>query len=141
AKAGAARRPADRGLPDAARTGEHRQQPREPHDVSAPAQPDRTRTSHGPWRLFWRGNRPAVGPRRGERALHADRGGRLCADVRSAALLSHYAARRFAWISLRLIRHSAIWTALSAAPLRRLSDTTHICNPLSIVASSRIRLM
>ena len=32
-----------------------------------------------------------------------------------------YAARRLACISLRLIRHSAICTALSAAPLRRLS--------------------
>ena len=52
-----------------------------------------------------------------------------------------YAARRLAWISLRLIRHSAIWTALSAAPLRRLSDTIQICNPFSIVASSRMRLM
>ena len=35
----------------------------------------------------------------------------------------NYAAFRFAWISLRLIRHSAICTALSAAPLRRLSET------------------
>ena len=43
--------------------------------------------------------------------------------------------------SLRLIRHSAIWTALSAAPLRRLSDTTHICRPCSTVGSLRMREM
>src|SRR4029079_8198307 len=35
---------------------------------------------------------------------------------------------------------SAIWTALSAAPLRRLSLTTHRLSPFSTVGSSRIRL-
>lgn len=35
---------------------------------------------------------------------------------------------------------SAIWTAFSAAPLRRLSDTTHMFSPFSIVESCRIRL-
>ena len=39
----------------------------------------------------------------------------------------------------RLIMVSAIWTVLSAAPLRRLSDTTHILRPFSMVASSRMR--
>ena len=47
----------------------------------------------------------------------------------------------FAWIRLRLIRHSAIWMALSAAPLRRLSDTHHSTRPFSTVASSRMRLI
>src|SRR5579871_1087989 len=51
------------------------------------------------------------------------------------------AALRFAVISLRLIKHSAIWMALSAAPLRKLSETTHIDRPFSTVASSRMRLM
>src|SRR5258707_14889307 len=44
-------------------------------------------------------------------------------------------------MSLRLIRHSAIWMALSAAPLRKLSETTHITSPLSTVGSSRMRLI
>src|SRR5699024_4096444 len=52
-----------------------------------------------------------------------------------------YAAFFLALISLRLIRHSAIWIAFSAAPLRRLSDTHHSTRPFSTVASSRIRLM
>ena len=41
----------------------------------------------------------------------------------------------------RLASTSAICTALSAAPLRRLSDTTQRLRPLSIVGSSRMRLM
>ena len=53
----------------------------------------------------------------------------------------NYAAFCLAWISLRLIRHSAIWMALSAAPLRRLSETTHSTRPLSTVGSVRMRLM
>ena len=52
-----------------------------------------------------------------------------------------YAALRLASISLRLIRHSAIWIALSAAPLRRLSETTHSTRPLSTVGSVRMRLI
>ena len=44
-----------------------------------------------------------------------------------------YAAFFFALISLRLIRHSAIWIAFSAAPLRRLSDTHHSDRPFSTV--------
>src|SRR5204862_5169188 len=39
----------------------------------------------------------------------------------------------------RLIRHSAICTALSAAPFRKLSETTHIANPCSTVGSLRMR--
>ena len=39
----------------------------------------------------------------------------------------------------RLTRTSAICTALSAAPLRRLSDTIQRLRPLSIVGSSRMR--
>ena len=52
-----------------------------------------------------------------------------------------YAAFFFALISLRLIRHSAIWIAFSAAPLRRLSDTHHSDRPFSTVLSSRMRLI
>jgi len=56
-------------------------------------------------------------------------------------MTENYAAFCFAVISLRLIRHSAIWMALSAAPLRRLSETIHIASPFSTVASSRMRLI
>ena len=52
-----------------------------------------------------------------------------------------HAAFFLALISLRLIRHSAIWIAFSAAPLRRLSDTHHSTRPFSTVASSRMRLI
>ena len=41
----------------------------------------------------------------------------------------------------RLPSVSAICTAFSAAPLRRLSDTHHRFRPLSIVLSWRMRLM
>ena len=41
----------------------------------------------------------------------------------------------------RVISASAIWMALSAAPLRRLSETTHISRPLSTVESVRMRLI
>ena len=54
---------------------------------------------------------------------------------------SRYAAFFLAVISLRLIRHSAIWIAFSAAPLRRLSDTHHSDRPFSTVLSSRMRLI
>ena len=47
----------------------------------------------------------------------------------------------FGVISFRLIRHSAIWIAFSAAPLRKLSDTHHNTRPFSTVASSRMRLI
>jgi hypothetical protein len=43
------------------------------------------------------------------------------------------------WISLRLTSTSAIWTAFSAAPLRRLSETHQKERPFSTVASSRMR--
>ena len=39
-----------------------------------------------------------------------------------------------------LISSSAIWTALRAAPLRRLSLTTHSASPFSTVGSTRTRL-
>ena len=88
---------------------------------------------HAARRLFRRRHRRSVGARPGDRQIHADR-------TQAAASRDH-AALRLAWISLRLIRHSAIWMALSAAPLRRLSDTTHICRPLSTVGSVRMRLI
>src|SRR5262249_35392464 len=62
-------------------------------------------------------------------------------DACTLVLQHDYAALRLASISLRLIRHSAIWMALSAAPLRRLSETTHMTRPFSTVASSRMRLI
>ena len=52
-----------------------------------------------------------------------------------------YAAFFLALISLRLIRHSAIWIAFSAAPLRKLSETHHSTRPLSTVESARMRLI
>ncbi len=52
-----------------------------------------------------------------------------------------HAALRFGWMSLRLTSTSAICTAFSAAPLRRLSETTHMDSPFSTVGSSRMRLM
>jgi len=36
-------------------------------------------------------------------------------------------------------RYSAIWTVLSAAPLRRLSDTIHMLRPCGMVSSARMR--
>src|SRR5262249_50729131 len=51
-----------------------------------------------------------------------------------------YAALRLASISLRLMRQSAVWIAVRAAPLRRLSDTHHNARPFSTVGSSRMRL-
>jgi len=39
----------------------------------------------------------------------------------------------------RSSRASAIWTALRAAPLRRLSATIHMLSPQSMVSSSRMR--
>src|SRR6185295_12542363 len=61
-------------------------------------------------------------------------------DYGPSTPLTH-AAFFLAVISLRLIRHSAIWIAFSAAPLRRLSETHHSCRPFSTVLSSRMRLM
>src|SRR5690606_19327731 len=51
------------------------------------------------------------------------------------------AACFFGVIRPRASSSSAICTALSAAPLRRLSATTHRERPFSTVASSRMRLM
>ena len=66
--------------------------------------------------------------------------GRIAPRFADVLAAPDYAALRLASISLRLIRHSAICTALSAAPLRRLSDTHHSTRPFSTVASSRMRL-
>src|ERR1700730_13571843 len=62
------------------------------------------------------------------------------APLVAAAPACRQAAFRFGAISLRAIRHSAIWIALRAAPLRKLSDTHHNASPLSTVGSSRTRL-
>ena len=58
---------------------------------------------------------------------------------RERAQIAYYAACFFGVISLRLIMASAICTAFSAAPLRRLSDTHQKAMPFSTVASSRMR--
>jgi hypothetical protein len=58
-----------------------------------------------------------------------------------SAVSENYAAFFFGWIRPRSIKSSAICTAFSAAPLRRLSDTIHIDRPFSIVESSRMREM
>ena len=89
---------------------------------------------HPARRLFRRRQRRSVGAGPA-RAANSSRSNARAPQPRD------YAALRLAWISLRLIRHSAIWMALSAAPLRRLSDTTHICRPLSTVGSVRMRLI
>ena len=47
----------------------------------------------------------------------------------------------YAFFRWRRPRSSAICTALSAAPLRRLSDTHHKARPFSTVGSLRTRLM
>jgi hypothetical protein len=51
------------------------------------------------------------------------------------------AAFCFGWMRPRSTSSSAICTALSAAPLRRLSETIHIDSPFSMVGSSRMREM
>jgi hypothetical protein len=68
---------------------------------------------------------------------------RTPATLANAAAIkaSDHAALRLASISLRSTRSSAIWMALSAAPLRRLSDTHHSTRPFSTVGSSRTREM
>ena len=95
-----------------------------------------------PWRLFRCRERAPLGARpcdrrvrRLIRAPKPDYARLVCEAVRVLGRLLLRA------ISLRLIRHSAICTALSAAPLRRLSETIHIESPFSTVASSRMRLM
>jgi hypothetical protein len=97
-------------------------------------------------RRMGQGARPSFETPR-KRAAPQDEG-RMVGTARRAPLFAHptvvadYAAAFFlALISLRLIRHSAIWIAFSAAPLRRLSDTHHSTRPFSTVASSRMRLM
>ena len=62
---------------------------------------------------------------------------RMSSDVIAASTAPHAAF----FISLRLTSSSAIWIAFKAAPLRRLSETTHMLRPLSTVLSARMRLM
>ena len=103
-------------------------------------------------RLFRRRHRGIVGAGPGERRIPARggertpgrfrrRGSRRGLHLSPRAGRGNYAAFLFASISLRLISTSAICTALSAAPLRRLSDTTHISRPFSTVRSLRMRLI
>src|SRR5712675_2776709 len=77
----------------------------------------------------------------GGRQTNQDEGSHVMSSMRASRDRARYAAFFFALISLRLIRHSAIWMALSAAPLRRLSDTHQKVSPFSTVASSRTRLI
>src|SRR6185312_6011122 len=55
-------------------------------------------------------------------------------DARDPIAFGHQAARS----NLRLTRHSAIWIAFSAAPLRRLSETIQSDRPCSTVGSLRM---
>ena len=55
--------------------------------------------------------------------------------------LSPYSPANQPFFKHRLPSTSAICTAFSAAPLRRLSDTHHRFNPFSMVESSRTRLI
>ena len=64
-----------------------------------------------------------------------------CWPESEGAKVRDQAALRFGWIRARSISSSAICTALSAAPLRRLSETIHIDRPFSMVWSSRMREM
>ena len=152
-------------LSDAARAGQYRQQPRQSDDVSAARQTDRDAARSRPTAPI-SASRRAICRCWIRRAASDVRSRRSSAAVlircvltakariyRSVSMVygvgipafagttKNYAALRFAWISLRLISTSAICTALSAAPLRRLSDTTQISRPLSTVGSVRMRLM
>jgi len=51
------------------------------------------------------------------------------------------AASAFGLMRPRATSNSAIWIVLRAAPLRRLSETTHMARPFSTVISSRMRLI
>ena len=119
----AARRSAGQ-LSDTARAGFDAGLAAKPADISLHPHPLRTRQLGAAWRLFRCRLRRTVGARCGDRTLRPG-----------------HAAFFFAAMSLRLIRHSAIWMALSAAPLRRLSETIHRTRPLSTVGSSRTRLI
>src|SRR5271163_425902 len=61
------------------------------------------------------------------------------AHGRTASGPTVHAAFNFGFSQPRLTIASAIWIALRAAPLRRLSETTQMLRPLSIVGSSRMR--
>src|SRR5271163_3762855 len=61
------------------------------------------------------------------------------AHDRTASGAAAHAAFNFGFSQPRLTIASAIWIALRAAPLRRLSETTQMLRPLSIVGSSRMR--
>src|SRR5580698_10835943 len=69
-------------------------------------------------------------------AVTGGRGSREARDERGELFLGHAA---LLFRRLRLIRLSAICTAFSAAPLRRLSDTIHIDSPCSTEGSLRTR--
>ena len=154
-----ARRHADGGLSRRARTRLCGQDARQPDDVSLRENPGRDAASCNCTRLI-----SASPPARcrcsiARAANSSGRRRRACRDFQRAAVLiaqtkrpgfarpsylddceAAYAAFFFAWISLRLISASAIWIALSAAPLRRLSDTHQSARPLSTVGSLRTRL-
>jgi hypothetical protein len=72
---------------------------------------------------------------------NAGEGGPREAPWRGLARRRPYAALAFGFSQPRLARTSAICTAFSAAPFRRLSETHQRLRPFSIVGSSRMRLM
>src|SRR4051812_43232904 len=111
-------------LPDAARTGFDPGVTGKLADLSLHPPTLREQHAHPARRVFRCRLGRAVRPRGGKPALRPG-----------------HAAFFFAAMSLRLIRHSAIWMALSAAPLRKLSETIQSTRPFSTVGSSRTRLI
>src|SRR5208337_5276688 len=82
-------------------------------------------------------NRRKLRPRRDAKSKEVPAALRLAQASRVGA----YAAFAFGFSQPRLASTSAICTAFSAAPFRRLSDTHQRLSPFSIVGSSRMRLM
>ena len=121
------------------REGRDLSQPRKPDDVSVRAHAGRDAARcnlHGAYFGVAEGSLFVLDPaakefeRAGRSGEHAElrqaRDSSLHRANRYSAFANDdHAAFFFALISLRLIRHSAIWIAFSAAPLRRLSDTHH----------------
>jgi hypothetical protein len=90
----------------------------------------------------WRWSRPKAEPATaGRRLSGAPAEGRGARQAAAGPVSENYAALRFGWMRPRSTSSSAICTAFSAAPLRRLSETIHMASPFSTVPSSRMREM
>src|SRR5207253_121774 len=104
---------------------------------------DEDREVPGP--LVGRKDRPVIGDEFGEQSKDEQRE----KDPQRPEPAPVAAMRRSGWTLERAPRRaprcsstsiSAIWTALRAAPLRRLSATTHKLSPFGTVGSRRMRL-